>query len=166
MPMQSLLDQVDMPADARTRIGVLLSDCGFKEAIDVAMLDDDLITSIAGTDNGDLRPFLALLWHSARPLIDGWAKGVTKFGLGRRVEGGAPGGPHVACAAPAAVESHGPRAIPAAAPEGVEPVEGTKGHARASRLLRGFTKKTLQNLKNPRPTPPRPRVSMAEIEAH
>ena len=59
--------------------------------------------------------------------------------------GGGPGGPHVPRAAPAAVESHGSRAAPAAVPVGVEPVEGTAGHARASRLLRGFTKKTLMN---------------------
>ena len=88
MAMLDLLVEVDMPDDIRSRIGVLLSECGFKQAIDVAMLDDDLITSIAGTDNGDLRPFLAHLWTSARPLVDGWAKGVTKFGLGSRVEGG------------------------------------------------------------------------------
>ena len=161
-PLQKLLDEVELPSDVRSRLGTLLHGCGFREAIDAAMLDDDLISSIAGTDVA-LRPFLAHLCTSACPLIDGWAKGVPKFGLGRRGEGGAPGGPHVACAAPAAVESHGPRAIPAAAPEGVEPVEGTKGHARASRLLRGFTKKILN--KNPRPTPPRPRTSMAEIEA-
>ena len=165
MPMGDLLRQIDMPNDAKARISALLSGCGFAEAIDAAMLDDDLIASIAES-NDDIR-HLTLLWHSARPLIDGWAKGVTKFGLGRRVEEGGPGGPHGSRAAPAAVEPHDwPRASPAAVPVGVEPVVGTAGSARASRLLRGFTRNNLRKFKNPRPTPPRPRVSMAEIEAN
>ena len=152
MPMGDLLEQMGWPEEATTRIGALLCGCGFAQAIDAAMLDDDLIASIAES-NADIRP-LTLLWHAARPLIDGWAKGVTKFGLGRRVEEGGPGGPH------------GFRASPAAVPVGVEPVVGTAGSARASRLLRGFTRNNLRKFKTPRPTPPRPRVSMAEIEAN
>ena len=88
MTMRNLLDEVDMPEVARNRVGILLSDCGFVEAIDAAMLDESIIASIVGTQNVGLSPFLVLLWHSARPLVDGWAKGVTKFGLGSRVEGG------------------------------------------------------------------------------
>ena len=65
MPMGDLLKQVDIPEGARLRMSALLSGCGFAEAIDAAMLDDDLIASIAES-NEDLR-LLTLVWHAARP---------------------------------------------------------------------------------------------------
>ena len=142
--IEQLFVDLAIPAGIAGRLTALLRPHGCDEAIDLAMMDMDLVDQLLGPGDEDLRKPLGEAIKASRPLIDGWSRGMVMFGLG---SGGGSSEEVVIKDPPR--DPLAPVSVSGVLTGGVEPVESKPGLKLASRLLRGGTLRAPLSLSQP-----------------
>ena len=147
MPVEQLLMEVNGPPELVDELGTILVGHGVREAIDIAHIEESMVEDIG--ERMELAELLRAAVAHARPLIGGWVRAVTRFkvGAGGVVPVGGPefgqaspeGGPE-----PRRASHDGVVGGPTGAVGGTD--KARAGPARATRLLRGFTRGALPYL--------------------
>ena len=157
MGVLAMIAEVEADPIKVGRIAEILADAGFEDATDVAMLNDRMVEKILGEEAESLGGVLRRAATAAGPILEGW---VTEINRGGRASGGGAG----ECSLVLGQASSPPVPCPERAPRKLVPAVGPVGAGgeasgptpsvhRAVRLLRGFTKSTLNN-KTPCPAAP------------
>ena len=166
MGVRSLVEEVDSDPIVISRLTNVLEAAGFEDASDVAMIDDKMVGGILGEDAEALGGALRRAVTTAGPILEGWVTNINRVG---RASGGGAGEGLVLCQVstpPVPCPERAPcKPLLAVGPVGAggEASGPTPSVHRAVRLLRGFTKSTLNN-KTPLPAAP-PEVSVADLDS-